>query len=71
MRKFINSLHPVEVYCLHFINLLLFACILTDFVWDVSLPVEDQVYAMSACSLLSIFPTLTRVYMSRLEKSNA
>ena len=70
MRKFINSLHPVEVYCLHFINLLLFVCVMTDFVWDVHLPLEEQVYAMIACGLLSIFPTLTRVYMSRLEESN-
>ncbi len=67
MRKFINSLHPVEVYLMHFTLLMLVACIMTDFVWDVTLPLEEQVYAVIACVLLSIFPTLTRVYITRLE----
>ena len=67
MRKFINSLHPVEVYLMHFTLLMLVACIMTDFVWDVHLPLEDQVYAVIACVLLSFFPTLTRVYITRLE----
>ena len=67
MRKFINSLHPAEVYLMHFTLLLLVACIMTDLVWDVHLPLEDQVYAVIMCVLLSIFPTLTRVYITRLE----
>jgi len=67
VREFINSLHPVEVYLIHFIHLLMYACIMTDYVYEVHLPVEEQVYALVYCSLLSIFPTLTRVYITRLE----
>lgn len=67
MRKFINSLHPVEVYLMHFTLLMLVACIMTDFVWDVYLPLEEQVHTIIACVLLSFLPTLTRVYITRLE----